>query len=258
MTKTVDLNSDMGEGFGPWRMGDDAAMLDIVTSANVACGFHAGDPLIMAEMARLAKKKGVGLGAHPGFMDLWGFGRRQIRGDSPADLEKMIAYQIGALQAVAALEGHDVTHVKAHGALSNMACVEAELALAIGRAVKAVDRDLLFVVMPATELERAGETLGLRMAREIFADRTYEDDGTLTPRKIAGSVLHDPDLAARRTVDMVRDGAIVSRHGRRLPLAIDTICVHGDSAEAVAMAGAVRRALEAAGINLAPMHKALR
>lgn len=254
---SVDLNSDMGEGFGPWRMGDDAAMLEIITSANVACGFHAGDPIIMTETAGLARAKGVGIGAHPGFMDLWGFGRRAIRGDTPADIERMIAYQIGALQATAALAGHRVTHVKAHGALSNMACVERDLADAIGRAVKAVDPRLLFVVMPATELEKAGETLGLRMAREVFADRTYDDAGNLTSRKIKGSLIHDAAFAAKRVVDMVQDGAIRSASGKRIPVAIDTICVHGDNPAAVGMAREVRRALETAGIALRPMHLAL-
>jgi len=256
--RSVDLNSDMGEGFGPWRMGDDAAMLDIVTSANVACGFHAGDPIIMTETARLARERGVGIGAHPGFMDLWGFGRRQILGDTPAELERMIAYQIGALQATAALAGHQVTHVKAHGALSNMACVERDIADAIARAVKAVDRSLLFVVMPATELEKAGEALGLPLAREIFADRTYDDAGNLTSRKIKGSILHDADLASKRVVEMVSDRAIRSVSGKRIPVAIDTICVHGDNPAAVAMARAVRKALEAAGVALRPMHETLR
>lgn len=253
----VDLNSDMGEGFGPWRMGDDAAMLEIVTSANVACGFHAGDPIIMTETARLARARGVGIGAHPGFMDLWGFGRRQIRGDSTSDIERMIAYQIGALQATAALAGHRVSHVKAHGAISNMACVERDLADAIGRAVKAVDPRLLFVVMPNTELEKAGEALGLKLAREVFADRAYDDDANLTSRKLPGAVLHDAGEAAKRVVEMVKDGAIRSVSGKRIPVAIDTICVHGDNPAAVGMARAVRAALEAAEIEVRPMHQTL-
>ncbi len=250
----IDLNCDMGEGFGAWAMGDDRAMLDIVTSANIACGFHAGDPSIMTETARLAREKGVRIGAHPGFNDPLGFGRRTIRGDSPADIERMVAYQIGALQACAALSGHRVTHVKPHGALYNMAAIEIDLAQAIARAVKAVDPALLFVVPPFSEMEAAGEAVGLRVAREAFADRTYEDDGTLTPRKIAGSVIHDPDLAAARVVRMVLEGSVQSRHGTRLPIAADTICVHGDTPTAVVMAATVRRALEAAGVAVqAPM-----
>src|SRR5919206_817716 len=157
----VDLNSDMGEGFGAWKMGDDEAMLGIVTSANVACGWHAGDPNIMFRTAALAKEKGVAVGAHPGFGDLWGFGRRTIRGHSMAELERMVAYQIGAMQACAALAGHRVTHVKAHGALANMANDEADIALAIGRAIRGVDPALTYMVMPGLATERAAETLGL-------------------------------------------------------------------------------------------------
>ncbi|MCG5239433.1 LamB/YcsF family protein [Azospirillum doebereinerae] len=250
----IDLNCDMGEGFGAWAMGDDRAMLDIVTSANIACGFHAGDPSIMAETARLALEKGVRIGAHPGFDDRAGFGRRTIRGDSPAAIERMVAYQIGALQGCAALAGHRVTHVKPHGALYNMAAVEADLAMAIARAVKAVDPALLFVVPPLSAMDKAGAALGLRVLREAFADRTYEDDGTLTPRSVAGSVIHAPELAAERVVRMVLDGAVTSRHGTRLPIVADTICVHGDTPTAVAMAGAVRVALEKAGVLVRPPH----
>ena len=170
----VDLNSDLGESFGAWRMGDDAAMLDIVTSANVACGFHAGDPSEMRATVERAKARGVAIGAHPGFQDLQGFGRRPIQGLTVREIEAMIAYQIGALQATASLAGHKVTHVKAHGALSNMACVDDTMATALASAIKAVDRDLVFVVIPLTALERAGERANLPLAREISADRAYE------------------------------------------------------------------------------------
>ena len=200
---SVDLNSDMGEGFGPWQMGDDAAMLDIVTSANVACGWHAGDPNIMYRTAEIAKAKGVSIGAHPGFGDLWGFGRRVIRGDSMADLEKQVAYQIGAMQALATLAGHKVTHVKAHGALGNMINDDEDMALAIGRAIKGVDPALVYVVMPGLPTERVAERLGLAMAREVFADRTYDDNGNLTSRKKDGAVIHDAELAAERVLRMV-------------------------------------------------------
>jgi len=253
----VDLNSDMGEGFGQWRMGDDEAMLGIVTSANLACGFHAGDPIIMTDMAAKAKARGVGIGAHPSCMDLWGVGRRQIVGDSMADTEKMIAYQIGALQATAALAGHRVRHVKPHGAIANMAALDRELALALCRAVKAVDRELIYVALPNTEIERAAEQLGLRIAREVFADRTYDDTGNLTPRKQPGAVIHDAEVAAARVVEMVRDGAVRSTSGKRIPTAIDTICVHGDNPAAVAMARLVRQRLEAAGVAVRPMAETL-
>jgi 5-oxoprolinase (ATP-hydrolysing) subunit A len=249
----VDLNSDMGEGFGAWRMGDDEAMLEIVSSANLACGFHAGDPVIMTDMAALAKEKGVGIGAHPSFMDLWGFGRRQIRGDSMADIEKMIAYQIGALQATATLAGHKVRHVKPHGAIANMAALDRELALALCRAVKAVDRELIYVALPNTEIERAAESEGLKLAREVFADRTYDDTGNLTPRKAPGAVIHDAEVAATRVIRMVEEGGVRSTSGKLVPVAIDTICVHGDNPAAVAMARTVRQRLQAAGIAIRPM-----
>lgn len=248
----VDLNSDMGESFGPWIMGDDAGMLDIVTSANIACGFHGGDPGIMRATCEAAKARGVAIGAHPGFHDLQGFGRRQIVGLSAREIESLIAYQVGALQAVAAMAGHRVTHVKAHGALSNMACVDAGMAAALARAVKAVDPGLVFVVIPLTELERAGEAAGLNLAREIYADRAYEDDGTLVSRKKPGAVLHDAGAVARRVVQMVREQAITGVGGKRLKLVVDTVCIHGDTPGAVAMAKAVRAALNAAGVAIAP------
>ncbi|WP_230534349.1 LamB/YcsF family protein [Microvirga roseola] len=248
----VDLNCDMGEGFGPWPMGDDDAMLDIVSSANIACGFHAGDPSIMFRTAETARRKGVAIGAHPGFDDLHGFGRRMIRGDSPAEIERMIAYQIGAMQAVASLAGHRVTYVKVHGALNNMANEDEDLALAIARAIKGVDVSLINVCMPGLLMEKASGKLGLQVAREIFADRTYEDNGTLTSRKKPGSVLHDAEFAAERMLRAVQDKAVTTVSGKRIPVEIDTICVHGDEPSAVAMARTVRAKLEANGISIAP------
>lgn len=248
----VDLNADMGEGFGPWKMGDDAAMLDIVTSANVACGWHAGDPLIMHATAQQAKAKGVAIGAHPGFGDLWGFGRRVITGDSLSDIEKMVAYQIGAMQALAHMAGHKVTYVKPHGALSNVSNADDDLALAIARGIQAVDRNLIAMAMPGLASHRAAEKLGMPHVLEIFADRTYEDNGELTSRKKPGSVIHDAEFAAQRMVRAVQEGAVESVNGKKIKVRIDTICVHGDSPSAVAMARAVRSALEAAGIAVKP------
>ena len=248
----IDLNSDLGEGFGMWSMGDDAAMLDIVTSANVACGFHAGDPQIMFRTAELARSKGVAVGAHPGFNDLWGFGRRVVRGDSPQEIERMLAYQIGAMQAVATLAGHRVSYVKVHGALNNMANEDDELALALARAVKGVDPNLVHVCMPGLAMERASERIGLKIAREFFADRTYEDNGNLTSRKKPGAVLHDAEEAAERVLRTLREGAVTTVSGKRIPVAIDTICVHGDEPSAVCMARTVRATLEANGFTLAP------
>lgn len=248
----VDLNCDMGEGFGPWPMGDDEAMLDIVSSANIACGFHAGDPSIMFRTAEIAKRKGVAIGAHPGFNDLHGFGRRFIKGDSSAEIERMIAYQIGAMQAVASLAGHKVTYVKVHGALNNMANEDEDLALAIARAIKGVDASLVNVCMPGLLMEKASDKIGVKVVREIFADRTYEDNGTLTSRRKPGSVLHDADVAAERVLRMLQDKAVTTASGKRIPVEIDTICVHGDEPTAVAMARKVREKLEANGIVIAP------
>ena len=248
----VDLNCDMGESFGRWTLGDDAAMMDVITSANVACGFHGGDPNVMVETARMAREKGVAIGAHPGFNDLAGFGRRNIVGDTMPEIERMVAYQIGALQACATLAGHKVTHVKAHGALGNMSQDDPEIARALGRAIRAVDPSLVYVTMPGLPTERAAEEYGLASAAEIFADRAYEDDGRLMSRKKPGSVLHDADEAARRVLAMVQEGAVIAASGKRLPAKIETVCVHGDGATAVAMARRVRETLEGAGIAVRP------
>jgi UPF0271 protein len=247
----------MGESFGAWTMGNDAAMLEVVTTANVACGFHGGDPIVMHRTVTLAKARGVAVGAHPSFYDIWGFGRRPIQGERPEDLEKQIIYQIGALQAIAAAAGYRVTHVKTHGSLGNMAQVDADLATAVARAVKAVDRDLFLVVMPGMESERAGERLGLRVVRELFADRTYDDSGNLTSRKKPGAVIHDAALAADRVVDMLERQAVTTVGGRRIPVRVDTICVHGDNPAAVEMARAVRARLEAAGVAIRPFAETL-
>lgn len=243
----VDLNCDCGEGFGVYTQGDDDAMLAVVTSCNVACGFHAGDPDIMAATFASARTHGVSVGAHPGFADRAGFGRRAMPVNE-AEAERLVAYQVGAAAALAGLAGHRLTHVKPHGALSNMAMVDASLAAAIARASKSVDPDLSFLAVAGTALERAGEAAGLRTVREIYADRGYTDDGHLAPRTHAGAVLHDPVEAADRAVRMVADGVVVSLSGVRVPVGIDSICVHGDTPGAVAMARAVRGALEAAGV----------
>jgi 5-oxoprolinase (ATP-hydrolysing) subunit A len=248
----IDLNSDMGESFGAWPMGDDAAMLAIVTSANVACGWHAGDPVVMHRTASLAKANGVAIGAHPSFNDRDGFGRRVIRGDSMADIEKMVAYQIGALQGIAAMAGHRVTHVKPHGSLGNLCNEEDDFALAIGRAIRAVDPSLVYVTMPGRNSQVAADQLGLPSAKEFFADRTYDDNGQLTSRKKDGAVIHDAVFAAERVLRTLADRAITTVTGKKIAVEIDTICVHGDTPAAVAMARAVRGKLEAAGYSLKP------
>ena len=248
----IDLNSDMGESFGAWRMGDDPAMLGIVSSANVACGWHAGDHNVMFKTCEIARKNGVAVGAHPSFNDREGFGRRIIRGDSMAEIERMIGYQIGALQAIAIMAGHKVTHVKAHGTLGNLTNEEDGFAYALGRAIKAVDPTLIMVTMPGRNTEPVAAELGLTPAREFFADRTYDDHGQLTSRKLPGAVLHDATAAAERVIRTLADGAITTTGGRKQPVKIDTICVHSDTPAAVKMAEAVRTRLEREGYQIKP------
>ena len=252
----VDINCDMGESYGRWSLGDDVAMMDVITSANVACGFHGGDPNVMVETARLAREKGVSLGAHPGFNDLWGFGRRVIRGDTMEEVERMIAYQIGAMQACAALANHKVTYVKAHGALGNLVNEERPFAEALGRAIKGVDASLGYMAMPGRHSERVAGEMGLTPILEVFADRAYEEDGNLVSRKKPGSVLHDAEVAAQRVLAMVKDQTITAVTGKRIPARIDTICVHGDGATAVAMARRVREVLETNGVTVKPFGRA--
>jgi UPF0271 protein len=248
---SVDLNSDLGEGYGAYACGDDAAILSIVTSANVACGLHAGDPEIMARTFTLAKARGVAVGAHPGFPDLWGFGRRRMP-FTPAEIERLVAYQVGAAQALAAYAGHRITYVKAHGALANIAAEERPVADAIARAVRAVDRDLALLAIALTAQVQAGEACGLEVHQEIFADRGYTEAGLLIPRSQPGALITDADEAADRVLRMVETGAIVTAGGASLPTPIRSICVHGDSAHAVATARAVRTRLEGAGVTLVP------
>lgn len=252
MTLSVNLNADMGEGFGAYDIGDDDAILKIIRSANIACGFHAGDPLTMRRVVERAKEEGVSIGAHPGFNDLWGFGRRRID-MAPESLENMIAYQIGALQAMAAFSGEKVTHVKPHGALNNMAAENADYAMAIGRAIKAVDRDLIYVALSGSEMEKAAQKLDMPLAREGFCDRQYEDDGNLTSRKIPGAVIKDPVVATEQIVRMVVDGEIITRGGKRIKRRVDSLCVHGDEPTAIALAAKVRAGLEAAGVKIVPL-----
>ena len=252
MVSKINLNADMGEGFGAYEIGDDEAILKIIRSASVACGFHAGDPIVMRRVVVRAREEGVSVGAHPGFNDLWGFGRRRIHMNAE-ELEYTIAYQIGALQALAAYAGMTVTHVKPHGALNNMAAEDREIADAIGRAIKVVDPALIYVALAGSEMQNAGEALGLTTACEGFADRLYEDDGNLTPRGIEGSVIQDPATARARVVEMVRDQTIISRNGKRVPRRLDSICIHGDEPTAVALGQAVRAGLEAAGIAVVPL-----
>ncbi|MDA1072524.1 MAG: LamB/YcsF family protein [Proteobacteria bacterium] len=250
MTATIDLNADLGESFGPWPMGNDAALLDIVTSANVACGFHAGDPLVMARTVALCRDKGVGIGAHPGFDDLRGFGRRRILDPDPQSLRAMLIYQIGALQGMARAAGASVRHVKLHGALSNMASEDAGLARRCIAAIREADPALVVMAMAATPLETEAVAAGAPVAREVFADRAYNDDGTLVARGTPGAMIEDPDEAADRVLRMIEERALVSLGGRRIAVEPQTVCTHGDSPSAVAMAERLRTRLEQAGVRI--------
>jgi len=246
----IDLNADLGESFGPWPMGHDEALMTSITSANVACGFHAGDPAVMRRTIRLAKMHGVAVGAHPGFADLVGFGRREMH-VSPAEIEDLVLYQVAALAGVAASEGVRVQHVKAHGALYNMAARDSAIAGAIARAVAAVDRSLILFGLPNSELVREGEKAGLKIAAEIFADRSYEPDGSLTSRRKPGSVIHDTHIVVARAVGMVQTCSVEATDGSTIALAADTMCLHGDTPGSADLAREVRRALQAAGITVA-------
>ena len=252
MARAINLNADMGEGWGAYDIGDDSGILKVIKSASIACGFHAGDPVTMHRVVAEAVAQGVSIGAHPGFNDLWGFGRRRID-MNPRELEYMIAYQIGALQAMAAYAGAKVTHLKPHGSLNNMAAEDIELALAIGRAMKTIDRDMIYVALAGSQMEKAALELGLPMAREGFCDRLYEADGNLTSRKVAGSVLHDPDVVRDRVVRMVLEDQIISRQGTPVKVHLDTLCVHGDEPSGVIVARAARDGLQAAGVEVVPL-----
>lgn len=250
MTISVNINADMGESFGRYSLGDDANLLKIVKSANVACGLHAGDPTVMRTTVELAKANGVSIGAHPGFNDIWGFGRREMRMRT-ADVENLVAYQIAALIGISGMAGMRVTHVKPHGALHNMASRDADLAQAVVRGIKAVDPNLILVCLATLEIEKAGVQAGLAVAREAYIDRTYEDDGSLTLRlNNPSAVIHDPKVAAEHVVRMVVENTIVTRTGKRIPCHIDTLCIHGDEPTAGEVAGAARRALEREGVRV--------
>ena len=245
----IDLNSDLGESFGPWPMGQDAALMSSISSANVACGFHAGDPGAMRATISLARENGVAIGAHPGFQDLVGFGRREMKA-SPSEVGDLVLYQVSALAGMAAAQGVTLQHVKAHGALYNMACRDRALADAIAKAVAAFDRSLILFGLPNSELLRAGQAAGLKVAAEVFADRAYDPDGSLTSRSTPGSVIHDTPAVVQRAIKMVKDNSVIAVDGSTIALQADTICLHGDTPGAADHARAVRAGLEAAGIRV--------
>lgn len=249
MAAAMDLNSDVGESFGRWTLGDDAALMPLITSANVACGFHAGDPTTLRRTCRQAAEHGVRVGAQIGYRDLAGFGRRFIDID-PVELTDDLIYQIGALQALAQASGTAVRYVKPHGALYNAIVHHREQATAVVDAVLAVDPALPVLGLPGSAVLEIAESRGLRAVREAFADRAYTPEGTLVSRRQPGAVLHDPDLVAARMARLAAEGLITAVDGADIRVAADSICVHGDSPGAVLMAGRVRSALLAAGVPI--------
>lgn len=248
--RVLDLNADLGEGFGCWRIGDDAAMLDIVSTANIACGAHAGDPHVMRATIDAAKARGVAVGPHPGYADLIGFGRRPMPGMTASELEALVAYQIGAFLAMAALVGHPATHVKTHGALGNACAADDDLADAVARAIRAVDADLAFMVMPGMATARAAERAGLRPINEIYADRTYAPGFNLTPRNKPDAMIHDAEVALTRIIAAVETGRLTATDGSEMLVEIDSVCIHGDSRGALEMAIHLRRGLESKGYKI--------
>ena len=248
----LNLNADLGESFGAWSMGDDAALLPLVDSANIACGFHAGDPKVMRETVRAAIAAHTSIGAHPSYPDLQGFGRRAMQ-MAPAELEATIIYQLAALAGMARVEGDMLTHAKPHGALNNQACADLALAKCVARAVRAFDRDLILLAPACSALVQAGEEAGLLVACEIFADRAYRPDGTLAPRHQSGAVLHNPAVCIDHVRRMLDAGGIVAHTGTTLKSPIHSICVHGDNPESVDTARQLRAALMADGHVFAPL-----
>ena len=249
--KTIDLNADAGESFGRWQLGHDEALFPLLTSVNLATGFHAGDPRVMLRSIRLAKKHGVAVGAHPGFPDLVGFGRRDMA-ITPEEAYTDVLYQIGAISAFLRVEGLPLHHVKPHGALYLRMLRDEGLAQAVAQAVKDYDPNLPLVLLGGTPMEEAARAVGARYVREAFPDRAYLSDGRLAPRSMEGALIRDPKRAAERAVAMVLEGEIEALDGGRVRVQAETLCVHGDNPEAVEIARAVRAALESAGVTLRP------
>ena len=245
----VDLNADLGESFGAYTIGMDSEVLRYITSANVACGFHAGDPVVMEKTVALAKERDTRVGAHPGYPDLMGFGRRNLK-IKPAEAKAYIKYQVGALLAFTNAAGVKMQHVKPHGAFYNMAAVDDALALAICEGVYEVDPSLILLGLAGSAHIRAAEKVGLRVASEVFADRAYMEDGTLVPRGTPGAMVHDRDLAIERTVRMVKEGVVETLSGKIIPIRADSICVHGDNPDAIGFTEKIRDAMIAEGVTV--------
>jgi UPF0271 protein len=247
--RSIDLNSDLGESFGAYVLGADQEMLSLVTSVNIACGFHAGDPDVMAHTVRMAIDQGVGIGAHPGFLDIQGFGRREMQ-VAPQEAYHLVLYQVGALSGFARAHGQTVSHVKPHGALYNMAERDPNLARAIAQASFDFDPNIVLYGLSGGQLVAAGAALGLRVAHEVFADRNYQPNGQLVSRQRPDALIHDPQIGAQRMVRLIMEGSITAIDGTELPMQADTICVHGDNAQAVMIAQELKTSLVASGISL--------
>jgi 5-oxoprolinase (ATP-hydrolysing) subunit A len=247
---TIDLNADLGEGFGQYRLGADAALMPLLTSANIACGFHAGDPMTMRETVAAAASHDVAIGAHPGYPDLMGFGRRDLSA-TPSEITAYVIYQIGALDAVCRASGARLRYVKAHGALYNRAATDRPVADAIADAIRLVDPSLVMLGLSGSELIAAGAAAGLRTASEAFADRAYASDGTLVPRAVAGAVVHDADAVASRALRMVTTGSVTAIDGTEVAIRADSLCVHGDTPGALALVRALRTHLDRHGVRVA-------
>lgn len=250
--KCVDLNCDLGESFGAYTLGMDAEVIRHISSANVACGFHAADPLVMSRTVAMAKERGVAVGAHPGYPDLVGFGRRNLS-VSPAEVKAMVQYQVGALQAFCTANDLKLQHVKPHGAMYNMAAKDRKLADAICQGIAEVDAGLILLGLSGSCLIDAARDMGLRCASEVFADRAYEDDGSLTPRGLEGAVITDEDAAIARVLQMVQQGTVTARSGKTISIQADSICLHGDGTKAVEFAKNIREALTANGVKVVPL-----
>lgn len=253
-TLSIDLNCDMGESFGAWSMGQDADILPLITSANIACGFHAGDPGTMRTTVATAIGHGVALGAHPGLPDLVGFGRRNMA-ITPQQAYDMVVVQVGAMAATAASQGARLHHVKAHGALYNMAVVDPHLARALAQAVHDVDPTLVFYALASSDMARIAGEVGLCVAHEVFADRTYQPDGSLTPRSRPDAMIEDPQVSIRQVLRMVQEGRVTAVDGTEVEVRADTLCIHGDQPGAVVFAQTIRKAFEEAGIEVKPVSR---
>lgn len=253
----VDINCDMGESFGTYKIGNDDEILRFITSANIACGFHAGDPATMRKTVRLALEKKVGIGVHPGFQDLVGFGRRNMN-LTPQDVYDLVVYQIGALYAFVKSEGGKLQHVKPHGALYNMAAKSAPLSDAIAEAIFKIDPALILLGLAGSELIKAGQKIGLNTASEVFADRTYQDDGTLTPRSEQNALIKDHNLAAGQVIRMIKEGVVTSVYGIDVPIKADSVCIHGDGENALEFAKSIAQALKESEITVAKMSNFVR